>query len=456
MQLSRTVVDLPRPIGVLIVAENISRHLSGETILPWYYLDGLHRAGLRVRAICHARVREDLRADLPADMFDRIDFIEDSRAQALLSRIGRLFPYRIDDLIFNQAIHILTQLRMRGAVRRIIAAHGIDVVFEPAPIAPRALSAMHGLGVPVVIGPMSGGMELPPAFRKLDGAIVHRAIQAGRAVADLLHHVMRGKLDARVLIVGNKRTRRALPKGTKGEIVEVMESGVDIDAIAPKDYKAPRPDEVVSFIFCGRFVDWKGIRYLVEAFAPLARDGGVRLDLVGDGELFDAISRQVEAEGIAGSVVLHGRVPAAAYFDLLRRADVYVTPSLRECGGMAMMEAMAVGLPIVSLRWGGGAQYASDACALFVEPRSEAAVVEGLTAAMRELARSPEQRQRLGRAARQRIFDAELGWDDKVRRIAGILEDVAQERRKDQPATAERRAQPPLPQAAPSQRTVVR
>jgi len=101
-----------------------------------------------------------------------------------------------------------------------------------------------------------------------------------------------------------------------------------------------------------------------------------------------------------------------------------VTPSLRECGGMAMLEAMSIGLPVVAVRWGGGAQYASEKCALLVEPGSEAALVDGLAAAMRELAASPEKRRELGEAGRQRIIDADLGWASKVGKIAVILTDV--------------------------------
>ncbi|QXQ08105.1 glycosyltransferase family 4 protein [Sphingosinicellaceae bacterium] len=429
------------PRSALIVAENISRRMSGETVLPYHYLAGLRQLGTHARAICHARCRDDLRADLPPELFALIDFVEDSPLQYAIYRIGQWFPYRVEDLVFNQLIHVITQFRMRGAVRRIIAEHGIEVVLEPAPIAPKALSFMYGLGVPVVIGPMSGGMELPPAFRRMDGRMVRWAITGARHGAGLLHRLIPGKLRAAALIVGNSRTRRAVPRGTTGEIREVMESGVEFERWAPKQHHPLPSGTPVSFVFCSRFVDWKGIKYLVEAFRPLAREGGARLELVGDGELYDDIAAQVAAAEMQDAVVLHGRLKFDDYIALLESADVYVTPSLRECGGMAMMEAMAIGLPVVSLRWGGGAQYASDACALFVDPVSEAAVVTGLTEAMRTLARSHDLRRTMGAAARQRIIDADLGWAAKVRDVAAIMAEMVDAART--PAVAE-----PVPQVA--------
>lgn len=414
------------PLSVLVAAENISLRLSGETILPYHYLARFQQQGMEVHGICHARVRDELRIDLPPALFDRLAFVEDHWLQRLVYAIGRRMPYRIEDLVFNQAIHVMTQLRMRRAVRQMVADKAIDVIFEPAPIAPKALSFLYGFGVPVVIGPMSGGMDLPPAFRDMDPAWVRWTIRASRRAADALHRFVPGKLQAAALIVGNAQTSAALPRGTRGQVVTVMESGVAFEEWVPKpDLVLPAvatvPPGVVSFIFCSRFVDWKGIRYLVKAFAPLAREGGVRLDLVGDGDLFNDIAALVRAERVEDSVVLHGRQPFDRYIEMLREADVYVTPSLRECGGMAMLEAMAIGLPIIGVRWGGAAQYAGDSCALLVEPSSEAALVEGLTRAMRTLARSPEMRQRLGKAARKRIIDADLGWESKSRQIAAVL-----------------------------------
>jgi glycosyltransferase involved in cell wall biosynthesis len=428
-------------LRVLLVAENISLRLSGETLLPYYYLEGFRRSGINVRAICHARVRDDLCEDLDPAAFARISFVEDSRAQRWLYRIGKRLPYRIDDLVFNQLIHILTQIRMRAAVKRLVRNHEIDVVFEPAPIAPKALNFLSGLPVPLVIGPMSGAMDLPPAFRDMEGPLVRAAIGLSRAAAALLHHVVRGKINAAALIVGNEQTRRALPRGVKGKIHHVAESGVDLERWEPRVYTEEAPDRPVRFIFCSRFVDWKGIRYLVEAFLPLAREGGVQLDLVGDGELFETIAQQVAAAGVGDAVRLHGRLALPDYIRLLRDTDVYVTPSLRECGGIAMLEAMAIGLPVIGINWGGAAQYTSAACAILVDPVSKPALVTGLTGAMRRLAASYSLRRSMGEAARRHIVEADLGWQSKADRVADILRQVVQHRRA-----------PPAKAAAPPQR----
>lgn len=433
-----------RRLRVLIVAENISLRLSGETLLAAHYLRELLAAGHKVRVLCHIRVRQDLMRDLPADQFRRVTFVADGAWQRAIWRIGRWLPYRVEDLVCNQLIQLLTQLAMRRVARKIVALHAIEVVFQPAPIAAKAVNFMHGLGAPVVIGPMSGGMDLPPAFRFMEKRGVRLAIRGSRWASTLLHWLIPGKRRAAALIVANAQTLDALPSGIVGRVHRLTESAVELARLPLRAELVRRPDDPISFIFCGRFVDWKGIGYLVRAFEPLARESNVRLDLVGDGPLFSEIAAKVRAAKLDDAIMLHGRVPIAKYQTMLRDADVFVTPSLRECGGIAMMEAMAIGLAVIGVDWGGAAQYAG-ASALLVEPTSVTALVDGLTSAMRRMVRSPELRSSLGMAGRRRIEVDGLDWTTQAHRVAAILADTI-----DEAEAAPRRAPPAIMQPQPA------
>ncbi|NOW46452.1 glycosyltransferase involved in cell wall biosynthesis [Novosphingobium sp. SG751A] len=339
--------------------------------------------------------------------------------------------------------------------RRMVAQFDIDVVFQPAPIAPRTISLMFALGAPVVIGPMSGGMNLPPAFRRMDGMFVRMAIGAARWGAGIMHWIFPGKLRAAALIVANEQTRTLLPWGYRGRVHQVMESAVDLDRWKARPDVPRDPDAPVAFIFCGRFVDWKGIRLLVHAFAPLARAGGAVLHLVGDGELYDEIAQQITREGLGRHVRLHGRLDRDRYQALLRQSDVYVTSSLRECGGMAMMEAMAVGLPVIGLKWGGAEQYSSPDCALLVNPVTQDMLISGLTEAMRRLTLSPALRRTMGLAARAHLEQAGHGWVAKADQVLAILDEAAQAENRASPRRAVKARQCP-PSALPAAHGTVR
>ncbi|MGI0485432.1 glycosyltransferase family 4 protein [Pantanalinema rosaneae CENA516] len=416
--------ELGKQLRVLLVSENVSLRMSGETSVPYYYFKLLQERGVDVWMICHARNRAELREFFSAELFERIHFVEDSSFQAAVWRFSKRFPYRIEDLIFGRLLHIITQFHGRKLALDIIKKHQIDIIFEPSPISPKGLSFMYDMGVPVVIGPMCGGLNLPPAFRYMDSRFTRLSIFLGRCASWIGHRLVPGKLRADALLVGNQRTARVLPQGYQGKVYEVVESGVDLSRWEPKHYFPPNPDQPVRFVFCGRLVDWKGAQFLVEAFKTVAEQTNAVLEIIGDGELREEIAARVMELGLQNRVNLHGRLPLADCMALITNSDVYVMPSLRECGGLALLESMAIGLPIIAANWAGPAEYLNDRCGILVDPSSPSGFVQGLAEAMIRLAQSPHLRYQLGKGAQQRVKMNYFDWDSKTDRVLEVLKET--------------------------------
>jgi glycosyltransferase involved in cell wall biosynthesis len=100
-------------------------------------------------------------------------------------------------------------------------------------------------------------------------------------------------------------------------------------------------------------------------------------------------------------------------------ADALVLPSLLECGGAVVLEAMALAKPVIVTAWGGPLDYLDAGCGVLVEPRSPDAIVEGFAAAMVALARSPSLRRRLGAAGLERVR-RDFDWEVKVDRMLDL------------------------------------
>lgn len=425
-------------LRVLIVSENVSMQMGGEASLPFYYFNLLRARQIDVFMICHERVREELRQTLPQEAFQRCRFVKDTPLQVALWQIGKRFPYRIHDLIFGQLIHWVTQWKMRAMAKQWIRTEDIQILFEPSPINPKGVSFMYDMGIPVVMGPLCGGLEFPPAFRYMDSAFSRFGVGAGRFLSAFANRLIPGKLKADVLIVANHRSAQALPRGYQGRLQYVIESGVDLDiwqpkAIAPlfNDYPemetAPPP---VRFVYSGRFVDWKGVQFLVDAFKQVAKTHNVVLELVGDGALRPEIEQQVITAGLQDRVKFHGWLTRQESAKLIARCDIFVMPSLRECGGTALLEAMAIGLPVIATDWAGPAQYVDQTCGILVPPTSIDGFVSGLAAAMDQLAQSPALRQQMGKAGRQRVRTQCFDWDAKTDRVIQIFHETLQTRRR--------------------------
>ena len=411
-------------LRVLIVSENVSMQMGGESSLPFYYAALLGERGVEVWLACHERVRDEVQARFP-ELRDRVRFAHDSWLQKTLHNHTGWLPYRIRDLFIGQFIHYSTQWRLRRVAKELAARNLIDVVLEPSPITPKGLSFMYDVGVPVVIGPMCGGMEFPPAFRKMDSWVTRGLVKVGRVLSQVANRLVPGKIDAMTLLVANELTEKALPHGVKGQVIRLFESGVDLKLWRPSSSARPADGEV-RFVFSGRFVDWKGIQFLIPAFEKAAaRNSACILDLIGGGGEFDAeIKRLAENPVIRDRIRFHGWVPRERAAEILREADVFVMPSLRECGGTAILEAMALGKPVITTNWGGPADYVDSTCGILVAPNSAAAFVDGLADAIVELAQSPERREALGCGGLARIRRDYLAWDDKAERVHAILEDV--------------------------------
>ena len=105
----------------------------------------------------------------------------------------------------------------------------------------------------------------------------------------------------------------------------------------------------------------------------------------------------------------------------LEEADALVLPSLFECGGAVVLEAMAMALPVIATAWGGPCDYLDASCGILVEPSSREALVCGFAGAMTQLATTAQMRKKLGDAALARArkhFD----WDRKIDQIEKIYQ----------------------------------
>ena len=66
--------------------------------------------------------------------------------------------------------------------------------------------------------------------------------------------------------------------------------------------------------------------------------------------------------------MFHGFVSAGAMCRLLAGFDALVLPSLYECGGAVVLEAMAMGLPVIATKWGGPTDYLDEKTGILIEP----------------------------------------------------------------------------------------
>lgn len=199
-------------------------------------------------------------------------------------------------------------------------------------------------------------------------------------------------------------------------------------ASAPSGADASRAEAsaLPHLVALGRLQAVKGFDLLIEAAAHLAARGTrLKLTIIGEGSEGDALAARATRLGIAHTVTFAGRLRPPAIRDLFHRADLFVLPSRSEGMPLAMMEAMASGLPVVAADVGGVARTAGGA-ALLVPPERPDALAEAIGSLVGD--KSEQRRTRLRRQARTRAraFSADAGHAA----YATLLAELARKRRR--------------------------
>lgn len=198
---------------------------------------------------------------------------------------------------------------------------------------------------------------------------------------------------------------------TPSDRLHVIINGIDVDLFRPgpksgrvrERFDLAYDDVVIGHV--ARFSPVKNHTMLITAFAEVLRiQPRAFLALAGDGSLRGEIEARVDALGIRSRVGFLGLLSDLP--DVYRDLDMLVLPSLSEATSMSVLEGMATGLPIVATAVGGTPELlAHGEAGALVPSDNPRALADALIA----LIAAPDERDRLGRAARQR---AELCYSE--------------------------------------------
>ncbi len=285
---------------------------------------------------------------------------------------------------------------------RAIRQGRYDVVHRITPLTPTSGGSLARrcarAGVPFVLGPLNGGLPWPAQF-----AAERRKEKEGlsrlRSAYKLLPRRSATLAAARAILAGSLYTASEIPARFAGKLIYMPENGID-----PARFSAyERPDDGsdrLGLCFIGRLVPYKGADMAIRAAAGLLRSGRARLDIVGDGPMRAALEALAEQEGVRDHVRFHGWVEHGRVQDIASGNDIFLFPSIREFGGGAVLEAMALGLVPVIVDYGGPGELVSADRGIKVPLTDRAGIVRALAEALDELARDRSRLLQLGSQAR--------------------------------------------------------
>lgn len=147
-----------------------------------------------------------------------------------------------------------------------------------------------------------------------------------------------------VLVSNNLDKKFLIEKGFRINQILVTFGAIDTNEI---------PDVQIEIkydaCFVGRFHVQKGLFDLIEIWKHVCKKKhDARLAIVGEGSLMDELVFRIEKDGLSKNIIFHGFLDGRQKFEVIKSSSVFVFPSTYESFGMAALEAMACGVPVVA------------------------------------------------------------------------------------------------------------
>jgi glycosyltransferase involved in cell wall biosynthesis len=303
----------------------------------------------------------------------------------------------------------------RGELHRGV----FDVVHRITPMSPTLPSPMATWSpVPFVLGPLNGGLKWPPEYRE-ELAREREWLSYVRRAYRVLPYLRSTYRQSGALLAAFRHTIDDLPKDVRAKVIEFPEVGVDPELFTQTSQRTVNKQKVI--LFAGRLVPYKLPQVIVRAFAEHPALRSHRLIIVGDGPERPAIEMFVRSRGLENQVELRGWKTQSEVAKLMREADIFAFPSIRELGAGVVVEAMACGLACVVVDYGAPGTLIDNERGIKVPLGNRNQITRSFGIALERLVADQEITAKLGSAARSHAMRF-YTWDAKARKMLAVYE----------------------------------
>jgi glycosyltransferase involved in cell wall biosynthesis len=345
---------------------------------------------------------------------------------ATVLRGGTSLGWTIHSALATLAYPLFERKVWRHFAARLKAGE-FDLVHRITPLSPTTPSflakRLAAIGVPLVLGPLNGGIPWPAGFDQIRRA-EREWLGYFRDLYRLLPGLKATRQLASALVLASRHTYGEVTErhaALEKKAIWLPENAIDPVRFPEVFVEPNRPaaGEPLHAAFLGRLVPYKGADMLIEAAAPLIRAGRMTLEIIGDGPQLPELKALVARESLGDAVAFPGWVAHAQVRRHLAKAQVFAFPSVREFGGGVVLEAMAMGLAPVVIDYGGPAELIPQGCGTVVPMGGRPAIIHALRQVLTDLAADPAGVHGTGLRA-QRHVRAHFTWAAKAQQLLQV------------------------------------
>lgn len=222
-----------------------------------------------------------------------------------------------------------------------------------------AVQALDDVDIPIVLTEHYSSMnqeEIDPYYKKI-GNFTYSKVSKVISVSESLARNIRSKFNVDAIVIPN--------------IISLSEFEYNEDTRLKKDK--------FKFISVGRLHKIKNMRLLIDSFYEAFNGNeNVQLNIFGDGPERGLLEKKIKKLGIESQVFINGFADRKIIAQHMSKSNCFVLASKSETFGVSFIEAMAMGLPVISTRCGGPEEFIDDENGILVPVDNKTALVESL------------------------------------------------------------------------------
>lgn len=344
------------------------------------------------------------------------------------SRDVRFIYYELPDWLLNwrklpggkALYYVLWQFFVVRHLRRLFPILPFDLVHHVTYVSARYPSFMGSLGIPFWFGPVSGGESVPLQLRAGFPAGQRRREQL-RALSNFLVRLdpwMRRTFRQADRILVTKDTLALVPERWRHRCMVRLAIGLS-DRYGHIGRLTGSPGAPgLRLIYVGRLLEWKGVDIALHVISKVRQSHpDIHFTIIGDGPAKPRLVKLCQDLDLEHIVRWVPWLPQSELAGHYRTADLLFFPSLRDSGGMVVLEALANGLPVLCTTLGGPGRIVNSTCgrAVSVEGRTADQLADAMAAALLELISNPDLLKSWAEGARMRAH--QFDFADLVRSI---------------------------------------
>lgn len=378
---------------------------GSESGYGWNWANGLATKGYQVHCITREVEKYDIIAITPLSNvtfhFLRLPFgLEElyGKSQALMYVYYLLWQY----LAYRMA-------------KKLHKSHSFSLAHHVTWGSVQLGSFLYKLPIPFIFGPAGGGQCAPLAFKKYFRNGWAAEIKRNKVSNLLLKFNPAAKsmyATAKTIWVSNPDTEQLVKKNGAKNVQTMLDAALPHSFFPDLFTEKKMQNNKLNLLWVGRLMPRKGILLILDVMNTLKDNKQITLTVVGDGEQKDIFLQTIKSLGLESTVFWKGKVPYQQIKEFYNNHEAFFITSLRDSGPSQLIEAMAYGLPVITLNIHGQAFIVNEETGFRCACKTPEEAIINLKLSILKLYNYPQLLTKMSNAAYQ--FALKQTWENKI------------------------------------------